>query len=195
MGIACLGMGDLPVQPSEASAACLRREGSAAAMTSTAVPEAARPRALHTILLGGSIAGLLDGLDAVVFYGLTFAVPPARLFQNIAGGLLGVRTFRGGWHTIVLGVALHLSIAFGAAAFYYAVSLIIPALFRRPWICGPAFGIGLYLFMHYIVVPMSAVPKRTVPITPLEVLDQLFSHMFFVGLPIALMARRSSRTS
>ena len=65
----CLcGDGDLPVQPSEASAACLRREGSAAAMTSTAVPEAARPRALQTILLGGSIAGLLDGLDAVVLW-------------------------------------------------------------------------------------------------------------------------------
>jgi hypothetical protein len=163
-------------------------------MSPAVTGQAQRPRALQTILLGGGIAGLLDGLDAVVFYWLTFAVTPTRLFQNIAGGLLGARSFREGWHTVVLGVALHLSIAIGAAAVYFAASLLIPALFRKPWICGPSFGIGLYFFMHYIVVPMSAVPKRTAPVTPMEVLDQLFSHAFFVGLPIALMARRSARS-
>ena len=52
----------------------------------------------------------------------------------------------------------------------------------------------MYLFMHYIVVPLSAVTRRTVPVTGFEILDQLFSHTMFVGLPIALMARRSARS-
>jgi len=156
--------------------------------------ETGRPKAFETILLGGSIAGLLDGLDAVVFYYLAFSVPPASLFQNIAAGLLGVSSFRGGWRTVVLGIALHFSIAIGAAAVFYAASLVIPALWRNPFICGPAFGIGLYLFMQHVVLPLSAVPPRTVPVSTLELVDQLFSHTIFVGLPIALMARRSARS-
>jgi hypothetical protein len=154
--------------------------------------ELGRPRALQTILVGGSIAGLLDGLDAVVFYRLAFAVSPASIFQFIASGLLGPRSFSGGWHTVVLGVALHFSVAIGAAAVFYAASILIPALFRKPWICGPAFGIGLYFFMQHVVIPLSAVSKSSAP-SRIDVLDQLFSHAFFVGLPIALMARRSAR--
>lgn len=156
------------------------------------ISEAARPKAFDTILLGGMIAGVLDGLDAVLFYGLSFGVAPALLFQNIAGGLLGRRTFQGGWHTVVLGVACHFSIAIGAAAVFYGASLVIPALWQKPWIFGPTFGVLVYLFMHYIVVPLSAVPKRTVPVTLFEIVDQLFSHTIFVGLPIALIARRSA---
>ncbi len=156
------------------------------------ISEAGRPRALDTILLGGLIAGVLDGLDAVVFYGLSFGVTPTLLFQNIAGGLLGRKTFHGGWYTVLLGIACHFSIAIGAASVFYGASLVIPALWRKPWIFGPTFGVLIYLFMHYIVVPLSAVPKRTVPVTFFEIVDQLFSHTLFVGLPIALMARRSA---
>ena len=162
-------------------------------MSAGAIANAGRPRALQTILLGGSIAGVLDGLDAVVFYRLAFAVPLTLLFQNIASGLLGPRSFRGGWLTVVLGIALHFLIAIGAAAVYYAASLLIPALYRIPWICGPAFGIGLFFLMQHVVLPLSAVHKRTVPMGLPELLDQLFSHAFFVGLPIGWMALRSTR--
>ena len=37
------------------------------------ISEFARPKAFETILLGGAIAGLLDGIDAVVFYYLALA--------------------------------------------------------------------------------------------------------------------------
>jgi hypothetical protein len=164
-------------------------------MPSAASSQAGRPQALPTILVGGSIAGLLDGLDAVVYYGLVFGATPTRIFQNIASGLLGPRSFHGGWHTVVLGMTLHFSVALGAAAFYYLVSLRISALYRYPWICGPVFGIGLYHFMQHIVLPLSAVHPRAIPASPMEVLDQLFSHTVFVGLPIALMARRSATSS
>jgi hypothetical protein len=155
--------------------------------------EAFRPRAMQTILVGGAIASLLDGLDAVIFYRLAYAVPPARLFQNIASGLLGPQSFRGGWPTVLLGIALQFFIAIGAAAFYYAAILLVPMLWRKPWISGPAFGIGLFFFMQRVVIPLSAVHQRTVPMSPMELADQLLSHAILVGLPIALMARRSAR--
>ncbi len=162
-------------------------------MHSETLPKIFRPRATDTILVGGAIAGLLDGLDAVIFYWLAYAVPPALLFQTIASGLLGPQSFRGGWLTVALGIALHFFIAIGAAAFYYAASLFIPALVRKPWICGPAFGIGLFYFMQHVVIPLSAIEKRAAPMSLAELVDQLLSHAFLVGLPIALMARRSAR--
>jgi len=153
-----------------------------------------RPKALETILFGGLIAGVLDGLDAVIYYGWASGVTPARLFQHIASGLLGAGAFRGGWATTILGVACHFTVAIGAAAVFYAASLAIPFLAQKPWITGPAFGLCVYLVMHYIVVPLSAVAPRKSPMSGLELADQLFSHLFFVGLPIALVARRSART-
>jgi hypothetical protein len=163
------------------------------AMHSEARPDKFRPGAMQTILGGGAIAGLLDGLDAVIFYRLAFALPSSRLFQSIASGLLGQESFRGGWPTVVLGIVLQFFIAIGAAAFYYAATLLIPALWRMPWISGPAFGVGLFFFMQHVVLPLSAVHKRTVPMSGIELVDQLLSHAFLVGLPIALMARRSAR--
>ena len=162
-------------------------------MSAGTIAATARPRAFDTILLGGGIAGVLDGLDAVVFYGWSFNVRPAVLFQHIASGLLGSRSLQEGWSTVFLGLACHFSIAIGAAAVFYVASLVLPALWQRPWVFGPAFGVLVYLFMHYIIVPLSAVPKRTVPVGVVELVDLLFSHTIFVGLPIALMARRSAR--
>jgi uncharacterized membrane protein YagU involved in acid resistance len=157
------------------------------------ISEFARPKAFETILLGGAIAGLLDGIDAVVFYYLAFGVTPTLLFQNIASGLLGRKSFGEGWYTVVLGIALQFIIAIGAAAVFFMASLILPALFRKPAIFGPAFGVLVYVVMHYIVVPLSAVAKRTIPVTTAEFVDQILSHTIFVGLPIALMAKRSAR--
>jgi len=152
-----------------------------------------RPRAFEAIVFGGLVAGFLDGLDAVVFYRWAFDVRPAELFQSIASGILGVRSFTGGWQTVALGVALQFTIATGAAAVFFAATRVIPALNRWPYVLGPAFGLIVYFVMHYIVVPLSAVPRRTVPVTTVELLDLVFAHMFLVGLPIALLARRSAR--
>jgi len=152
----------------------------------------ARPRAFQTIVIGGGIAGILDGLDAVIYYHLSFGTHPVWLFQNIASGLLGKRSFSGGLGTMVLGVALHFTVAFGAASFYFFMSRGFPVLYRYPWIFGPAFGVGLYLFMQHVVIPLSLVHKRVIPAAWPETLDQLFSHMVLVGLPIALMAKKSA---
>jgi uncharacterized membrane protein YagU involved in acid resistance len=165
------------------------------AIASYSAVASARPKAFETILIGGLIAGVLDGLDAVLFYRWSFQVPPDWLFQNIASGLVGRQSFHLGWYTVVLGVACHFTIALGAAAVFYAASLRLKFLFEKPFLSGPAFGICVYLFMHYIVRPLSRVPPRTVPVTHLELADQLFSHLFFVGLPIALMACKSARRS
>jgi hypothetical protein len=152
-----------------------------------------RAKALDTILYGGLIAGVLDGLDAVIFYKLAYAVAPALIFQSISSGLFGKQSFEMGASTVALGMFLQLFIAVGAAFFYWLISLGVADLVRRPYIYGPLFGIGLFFFMQHVVLPLSRVHHRTAPMAGAELIDQLFSHAILVGLPIALMAHRSAK--
>ena len=147
-----------------------------------------------TILLAGLVAGILDGLDAVVYIGLIRGIPVRRVFQFIASGLLGTNSFRGGWTTVALGILLHFVIATGAAATFYALSTKLRWALQQPLLWGPVFGIGVFLFMHYLVVPLSAAPKQ--PPTPLApLINLIFSHVFFVGIPIALITRRGNQAA
>ena len=132
---------------------------------------------------------MLDGLDAVVYIGLMSGIPVIRVFQFIASGVLGVRAFHGGGAAAALGVVLHFTIAIGAAATFYLLSRKLPILLRHPLVCGPIFGLGVFVFMHYLVVPLSAAPRQP-PIRTAALLNLIFSHVFFVGIPIALVTRR-----
>lgn len=149
-----------------------------------------RPRAFDTIVYGGLIVGVLDGLDALIFFGLRGSTPTG-IFQYIASGLLGRAAFSGGLKTVVLGVLLHFLIAFILAAIYYGLSLRLPTLIRRAVICGLIYGVVVYFVMNFLVVPLSAAPKIPFRVAPF--LNGVIGHALLVGLPIALMARLSAK--
>ena len=140
------------------------------------------------IFWGGLIAGTLDILSAF----LTLSTPtftPMRILQGIASGLLGRSSFSGGWKTAALGLVCHFAIAFGVAAVYYAVSRKMRVLVQRPVICGLLYGIPVYLFTNFVVIPLSKIGMR--PIGSLSgVALGLGILMVIVGLPIGLATRR-----
>jgi len=148
-------------------------------------------RPSRAIALGALAVGLLDGLDAIVFFGLR-GVSPLRIFQAIAAGLLGRAAFRGGLASAALGVVLHFSIALAIVAAYYLASRGIPTLTRRPLVWGPLYGVVVYLTMNLVVVPLSA--AVTVPPSLPVVLNGLLIHMVGVGAPSALAAQWASRS-
>jgi hypothetical protein len=154
---------------------------------------AQRPRLFQTVIGGGLLIGILDGLDAVIFYRIADRVSPHTIFQGIASGLLGPRSFRGGWLTVLLGIGLHFLIAFGAATVYYAACLKIPFLLRNPFLSGPAFGLAVYGFMYGFILPVSAIPFKPSGTFGAALIDELLAHIFLVGLPLALLASRSAR--
>ena len=94
--------------------------------------------------------------------------------------------------TAALGLALHFSIALSAAAVYYAASRKIAFLYQRAVIWGLFYGIAVYMVMTWIVVPLSALPKSKAPFTLTGLILSLLTHMFCVGLPIALATRKYS---
>jgi uncharacterized membrane protein YagU involved in acid resistance len=136
---------------------------------------------------GGLLAGALDLLAAFVVYGLR-GVPPVRVLQSIASGLLGTAAFAGGGRTAALGGCLHFLIATVACAVFYVASRIAPVLVRRPVLSGVLYGLVVYLFMNVVVLPLSAVPRRPLVWSLAAVIVAV--HMVCVGLPIALVVRR-----
>jgi len=150
-----------------------------------------RPRAFNAIFYGGMAVGILDGMAAVIL-SILFGRGPKTMFQGIASGLLGRASYEGGMPTAVLGASLHLLIAFIWAAIYYGASLKLPALVRRALICGPIYGVVVYFAMQMIVLPLSAIHKDPFSFGTLsQMLRQIIVHIICVGLPIALLARRS----
>lgn len=149
--------------------------------------------AAKPILLAGLIAGTLDLLAACISTWLRSGVGPIRVSQFIASGVLGQAAFTGGAGAAVLGVACHFLIATGAAAVFYAASRKLRFLFEWPIPMGLLYGVAVYLFMNFIVVPLSRVtPPRAAPPLSARAIQMLII-MFCVGLPIALAVRRFSK--
>lgn len=143
------------------------------------------------IFWGGLIAGTLDLTAACVYAWVRGSVSPVRVFQFIASGLLGAESFTGGAKTALLGVALHFLIATVATAVFYLASRKWFFLFERPIVVGPLYGVLVYSFMNFVVLPLSEVQQRQPTISGRII--NLLIIMFCIGLPIALIVRRFAR--
>jgi uncharacterized membrane protein YagU involved in acid resistance len=131
---------------------------------------------------------MLDLLYAILVYSPR---KPILIPQTIASGLLGMKSYSGGAYSAALGVILHFIIALGAAAVYYAASRKVEILVHRAVLLGIIYGALVYLFMHLIVLPLSAVPKGDTPW--IYQASEFVEHWLCVGLPIALSVRHYSR--
>ena len=157
-------------------------------MTASTIPTH-RPHALAPVLAGGVVVGVLDIAYACVFWAVKAGVSPERIFQSVAAGLLGKASFEGGAATAALGLALHFFIATSMSVAYYLVARPRPILWQRPVSSGLIYGLFLYVFMNFVVVPVSAAGGGTKD--PLWVLLSVAVHALLIGLPIALFTRRA----
>jgi hypothetical protein len=140
------------------------------------------------LCLGALVAGALDISYAIVFHHFRSGVPPARILQSVASGLLGRDAYKGGALTAMLGLGLHFFNAFVITAIFFAAAAKIPALIRRPTPIGILYGIVVYAVMNDVVVPLSAIGHRF-PFVPIVAITGILVHMFFIGVPIAWAAR------
>ena len=141
-----------------------------------------RGKLLPPILVGGALAGSFDLISAFITFGLGNP-------RMIAGGLLGRQAWHGGAGTWILGVVLHYSIAFGAAAIYCLSSRRLPFLKDHWLVCGLFFGIAVFLVMNLVVLPLSAYHYMG-PYQYRGLLQGILVHMLIIGLPISLSLRK-----
>jgi len=109
------------------------------------------------------------------------------ILQSISAGLLGRASFEGGMRTAILGAALHYFIAFAIVATYWQASKWFPVLIRRPVLVGAIYGILVYGFMNYVVIPLSAAAQPRFLLS--WVLCSVLVHALLIGVPAALFAR------
>ena len=147
-----------------------------------------RSRALSTIALAGLIAGILDITSAFVIAGIK-GTGSIRMLQGIASGLLGQRSFEGGMATAGLGLGIHFLIAFTAAAVFYAASRKLSSLTQHAVVSGLLYGIAVYIFMYWIVVPLAFPTARH---STSRDVTAVIIHIILIGLPISLAVRRFS---
>jgi len=145
-------------------------------------------QALVGVAAGGLIAGTLDIVYAFVLSAMRGG-SPLRVLQSVASGLLGKPSYQGGWPTGALGLLLHMAICVAAALVFYLASRRSAYLRAHYLVAGAAFGIGVYLVMNFVVLPLSAVPF-TITYTPAVIAQGFVSHALLVGLPITWCLRR-----
>lgn len=143
------------------------------------------------IFWGGLTCGAMDITAAFVVYGW-FGARPMLILKGIAAGLLGLRAFQGGLAVALLGLGCHFLIAFSAAAVYVAFSRKFDWLINQAIVFGILYGIAVYFFMNRVVVRLAG--ARKYPFSLEMMLIGVVIHIFCVGLPIALMARRYLRS-
>jgi hypothetical protein len=138
---------------------------------------------LKPILIGGTIAGILDITSAFITGGKN--VP-----RGIAGGLLGDYVkYHNGPAIWSLGLAIHFFIAFSAAAVYCLASRMLPFLKEHFVVCGMFYGIAVFLVMNLIVLPLCAFHFKG-PYTLRGLIIGLVAHMLLIGLPIGFSLNR-----
>ena len=142
---------------------------------------------VQAIVAGGFLAAVLDAANALVAYKLAFGMSPLAIYQFVASGMLGQAAFSGGVGTALVGVAVHLSVAFSASTVFVLASERLPSLRRDAVGWGLAFGVAVFGVMNLVVIPLSRIPA-SVPTLPLLV-NGVVGHALLVGLPIALAAR------
>jgi hypothetical protein len=153
-------------------------------------PETGSGRPLPAIFWGGLLAAIGDITQAFVVFG-HYGATPFRILQSIPRGIFGARVFQMGWTSASLGILIHFTIAFAAAAVYYLASRRMHALVERPVLFGLLYGEAVFLFMYFVVMPLSAIgfPKFGMA----TYITGPIGHTVLVGLPIGLMTRRFSR--
>lgn len=150
---------------------------------------------LSRLLQAGLLTALTDGLFAAVS-SLFFGSNPRRVFQGVAATLIGPASFDGGTRTFLIGVAMHVAVAFFWSAVFLAAFMRSSALRRAA--ASPAgrvkvasgYGPFIWLVMSLAVIPLLL---RRPPAITMRWWIQLIGHVPFVGVPIVTAIARGDR--
>ncbi len=135
------------------------------------------------------LCGTLDILLAV-FLTLSRGKEPAAMLRFVASGPFP-RASEWGVAGSILGLVVHFALMGIMVAIFVLAARARPSILDRPLLAGLIYGLITYVAMNLIVVPLRF--PAAWPPSPLGIGTQLFAHIFLVGIPTALIARRFSR--
>lgn len=148
-----------------------------------------RPR-WRPIVSAGLLIGALDLAFAWAFWAPR-GVTLQRITQSIGAGWFGDRSFSMGAASAVVGTVSHFAIAIAFVVIYALAARRAAVLVRRPVLPGLVYGVGLYLAMNLVVLPLSAAGSPGFENLP-WVASSVVVHAL-IGVICAFAARRALR--
>ncbi len=139
------------------------------------------------ILLTGLLAGVLDGVAAVLLILARGNKNIALLFRYIASAVYGKAAFGEGARMVLMGVLFHFLIAGTFVAAYFGVYSYLPWLRSYPLAGAFVYGLLVWVIMNLGVVPLSRAAPR--PFSLLFAIINMLILVATIGLPAAYMAR------
>jgi len=143
---------------------------------------------IRAVLVGGVLAGALD-IGYATLVNMLRDISPIVILQSVASGVLGRHAYAGGSTSATLGIGLHFLMTIIMSLGFVILARTHLVLRAHPIVSGVAYGLVLFILMNFVVVPLSlAYPGKTPQ--GLMLLGALLAHVFLVGVPISLVARR-----
>lgn len=146
----------------------------------------------RAIVTATALSGSLDLLSAFAF-GAIKGVGPVRVLQSVAAGPFGDPLMHGTSVPVALaGLIVHYALMTAMVTVFVVAAALLPFVLRKPLLWGTLYGLGLYLVMYWIVLPLRwpALFPRT---GAWDIGNALFSHLICVGLPMGWVAGRTLR--
>lgn len=136
-------------------------------------------------------AGFAAGTIDIGAAALINMLGPIVILHAIASGILGKAAFYGGVPTALLGLVLQWGMSIVIAAIYIAAARVMPLLARR-WLAGGlAYGVGIFLVMNLVVVPLSNAYPKVQHVSPEKIVLNLVAMLLF-GVIVARFARATA---
>jgi hypothetical protein len=151
------------------------------------------PRTLALLLRTWLTIAVIDGIFAsclsIFAYGSTFS----RLWQGVASAVLGPSALQGGMRTVIVGLVLHVCVAFTWSVVFLTLARSVPALQRIIATPGGILAVAIlygpliWLVMSLVVIPLASGRPPSIAV---RWWIQLFAHIPFVALPIVTVVGR-----
>jgi uncharacterized membrane protein YagU involved in acid resistance len=143
---------------------------------------------LSVILFTGLLAGLMDGLAAIIQYTLNGGKNPANIFKYIASGVFGKEAFTKGTSMVVWGVFFHLLIAMLFTAFFFLIYPKIKWLGENKILAAILYGLFVWVVMNQLVVPMSQIKQPPFDLKNAAIAAGIL--IVCIGFPVSFMANK-----
>jgi hypothetical protein len=144
----------------------------------------------------GLLTAVTDGLFSSILSRFFYHSTVARLFQGVAATLLGPSAIGGGTRTALIGIAMHIGVAFGWSGVFVFGLMRVPAIRR---ILASSYGIikvaAIYGPCIWMVMSLVVIPQlvHRPPAITFRWWVQFFGHIPFVAVPMIAMACRRPR--
>ena len=106
---------------------------------------------------------------------------------------MGKAAFAGGLATALLGAVLEFLMTFIIAGIFILSAYQIPLLRRYVIVGSLLYGVGVFIVMTFIVLPLSAAPPS--PLTVPQIIETIIEHILLIGLPLGILVRRNIQST